>query len=160
MGLRVQDLCRQVTKGVITLFHPSPFPTLHFFATDCNFQFIQGNQFHYKNQRCSELDIELGDLTSLICDSEQDIIRQLEVQLRGHEGHLHDTSAALAELDVLIGLSCVAFDLNYVRPEVRVNSTELYIKAGRHPLQEFIVENFIPVQLDPDLHYPCCSISL
>jgi DNA mismatch repair ATPase MutS len=61
-----------------------------------------------QNQRCYSLDEDFGDLLSIICDLEGQLIRQLEEGLLEHEGHLHDASESLAELDVLIGLSCVA----------------------------------------------------
>ena len=53
------------------------------------------------------------------------------------------TSASLAELDAVLSLASAAVDLGLVRPNM-VEENVVVIKAGRHPLQELVVDAFIP----------------
>ena len=58
---------------------------------------------------------------------------------------LQDTADAIAEIDVIGGLTETARLFNYCRPSIN-NDSELIIKGGRHPVidQNIIDEKFIP----------------
>ncbi|HEB42066.1 MAG TPA: DNA mismatch repair protein MutS [Candidatus Dependentiae bacterium] len=56
---------------------------------------------------------------------------------------LRKCAHALANLDALVGLSAVAYNNNYVRPELN-NNRLIIIENGRHPVVEAVLEhNFI-----------------
>jgi DNA mismatch repair protein MSH5 len=49
----------------------------------------------------------------------------------------------LESLDATISLGAIAVERNFVRPEI-VDESVVIIKDGRHPLQELVVDTFIP----------------
>jgi len=73
--------------------------------------------------------------------------KELFIQIRkttGEQGDRIQKSAHLiAELDAFSSLAEVAARNDYVRPEV-VDSDEIYIRQGRHPVVELISRPFIP----------------
>lgn len=73
--------------------------------------------------------------------------KELFIQIRkttGEQGNRIQKSAHLiAELDAFSSLAEVAAENDYVRPEV-VDSDEIYIRQGRHPVVELISRPFIP----------------
>lgn len=64
---------------------------------------------------------------------EQDLFQALRVRVAKECGRLQQTAAALAEIDVLAGLSVLAVNRRYVRPEVTLDPI-LDIRDGRHPV--------------------------
>lgn len=104
---------------------------------------------------------ELKELESKVLGSDERS-RQLEYELFltlrervvEHLVALQQTSAALAQVDVLLGLSETAQRYNYVRPTLLQDSKQLSIDGGRHPVieQTLVDEQFIPndAQLDHD----------
>ena len=49
----------------------------------------------------------------------------------------------LSSLDAIISLGTIAFEYDFVKPEI-VNESVVVIKGGRHPLQCISVDNFVP----------------
>jgi DNA mismatch repair protein MSH5 len=101
------------------------------------------------------LDAELGDLDGLIKDREKTILTELEETILEAEIELRESFDALSELDCILSFAECAVDLRFTRPKIVEHSDEhghlLYIKDGRHPLQELITEReFVPndVQID------------
>ena len=85
---------------------------------------------------------ELKEYESLILNAEErqqelesQLYRQVMAQVGGSAARLLRLAAALAELDVLVGLAEVAADQRYCRPTLD-RSGELRIVAGRHPVVE------------------------
>lgn len=68
---------------------------------------------------------------------------------------LKETAHFLAKADVLLSFANVAIESDYVRPEI-VDSNELYIKDGRHPVVEKILPmgEYVPndLKLIADIH--------
>jgi DNA mismatch repair protein MutS len=62
--------------------------------------------------------------------------------LNEHVPQLQQIARALAQLDVLAGFATTAVKRNYVRPEF-VDDRVIEIDAGRHPVVEAQIENFI-----------------
>ncbi len=85
---------------------------------------------------------------------EYELFLELRNQVCEHLVALQQTSAALAQIDVLLGLAETAQRHNHVRPLLLDQSKELTIISGRHPVleQTLIDEQFIPndAQLDQD----------
>lgn len=96
---------------------------------------------------------ELKELESKVLGSDERS-KQLEYELFlilrervcEHLSALQVTSAALAQIDVLVGLSETAQRYGHVRPQLSTESKELTIISGRHPVieQTLVEENFIP----------------
>ena len=68
---------------------------------------------------------------------------------------IKDTAHFMARADVLLSFATSALESNYVRPEI-VDSNELYIKDGRHPVVEKILPmgQYVPndLRLIADIH--------
>lgn len=66
---------------------------------------------------------------------ELELFTDLVEQVLQNSNALHETAAALAELDVFLGWAAIARQRNYCRPEID-ESTRLEIVEGRHPVVE------------------------
>ncbi len=85
---------------------------------------------------------ELAETEGLIASAaeralaiEQEVFTDLARSVGEAERALCETAAALAELDHYAGLAELAFQENYVRPEV-TDGMEFEIRGGRHPVVE------------------------
>ena len=85
---------------------------------------------------------ELAETEGLIASAaeralaiEQEVFAELARAVGELERALCETAAALAELDHCAGLAELAFEENYVRPEV-TEGLEFEIRGGRHPVVE------------------------
>jgi DNA mismatch repair protein MutS len=74
---------------------------------------------------------------------EKSLFDALLETLNEHVPQLQRIARALAQLDVLAGFGATASRRNYVRPEF-VEERAIEIDAGRHPVVEGQIENFIP----------------
>ena len=113
---------------------------------DFAFVFSEAGKSFFKNNDVRDLDERIGDLDSIIKDTEALILAELEDDILDCDCELRNTFNALAELDCTLAFAACAVDLNYVRPIVLPTAENcIQIKNGRHPLQEIIVEaDFIP----------------
>eukprot|EP00731_Ephydatia_muelleri_P019153 Em0011g1193a len=107
---------------------------------------------HYKTDRTKELDAQLGDTQCEITDRETIIMHRLQAVILEHTNILLDTVELAAELDCLLALAVFAREHNCVRPELQ-EEPGIYIKAGRHPLQELCVTAFVPNDAHIDLKH-------
>lgn len=116
--------------------------------------FNQDDEAFFKTKEVRRLDDEVGDLHGLIKDTECMIVTDLEEMLLDSETELRETFKALSELDCILAFASCAFDFKFVCPQILEASTNrIYIKKGRHPLQEIITErDFVPndVRIDQD----------
>lgn len=82
---------------------------------------------------------------------ESSLLRQLEERVLEFEPGLVDLSHRLAEFDAWMALAEAADLQEWTRPEFVPDGTMTLIQGGRHPLQEMVVEQFIPndTALDP-----------
>lgn len=71
---------------------------------------------------------------------EQKIYNDLVEYSKSFVDMIKDVSHFLARVDVLLSFATVAIESNYVKPEI-VDTNELYIKDGRHP----VVEKILPM---------------
>ncbi|KAG0031147.1 MutS protein msh5 [Podila clonocystis] len=113
-----------------------------------SFQFKTEHTVYYKNDKMrrkwrEKLDENLGDLHGLIVDREIDILQALQERIQEYELFLLSCSEVCSELDALLALAYSAKLRNYKQP-VMTNKNVLYIKKGRHPLQELSVDAFVP----------------
>ena len=98
---------------------------------------------YYKDEYMDEFDNRYGDVRSAITDLTNDMKRQIEDLVLEHEVAIHHAIDALARLDALLSLAAASAEYGYCRPHVEY-STRLIVQGGRHPLQEFTVDQFQP----------------
>lgn len=71
---------------------------------------------------------------------EQKIYNDMVEYSKTYVDVLKETAHFLARIDVLLSFATVAIESNYIKPEI-VDTNELYIKDGRHP----VVEKILPM---------------
>ena len=86
---------------------------------------------------------------------EQKIFNDLVEYSKSFVDIIKDTAHFLARVDVLLSFATTAIESNYIKPEI-VDSNELYIKDGRHPVVEKILPmgQYVPndLKLIADIH--------
>ena len=73
-----------------------------------------------------------------IVSLEQQLYQDLRNQIKGVIKKVQETARALAELDVLASLATVAYESNYICPNIVMNG-QINIRDGRHP----VIEKFL-----------------
>lgn len=102
-----------------------------------------------QNDRCYELDQQLGDVHSSIVEREGAVVCELERLALEAAPALLEVAAAAAELDCLLALADVARQYRLVRPVLDERpGAPFRIVGGRHLLQELCVPVFIANDLD------------
>ena len=71
-----------------------------------------------------------------ILSLEQQLFEDLLKKLISYVPTIQNNARLISELDCLLSFAQVAFDNNYVRPEMHSDSTEFSIIGGRHPVIE------------------------
>ncbi|KAI9713851.1 MAG: MutS protein msh5 [Bogoriella megaspora] len=97
---------------------------------------------YFKNGATHQMDDELGDIYTLICDREIEIVHELAQFVLEYEALLIRASDICGELDCLLALAQGARNYNLVRPRMSSQNV-IDIKGGRHPLQELTVPSFV-----------------
>ena len=77
-----------------------------------------------------------------IAELEKDLFDQVRKTIAGQAGRIQATARLLGELDVYASLAEVAVKNDYVRPQL-VESDEICVQQGRHPVVEFQSRPFI-----------------
>jgi DNA mismatch repair protein MSH5 len=116
--------------------------------------FVQDGEVYFKCSEMRELDAELGDLDIFIRDKERIILNELEENILEKQSELLECFKAVSSLDCILSFTDCAADLGYSRPLVidddalqdqKQRKQVVYIKEGRHPLQEVITNTeFVP----------------
>ena len=106
------------------------------------FQFKSEEKLFYKSERMAELDDKYGDLYSAIVDMESEIECSLATFVVGHQDALAPAKK-LAVIDCLQAMATVSKEEKWCRPTLS-SSSVLHIVDGRHPLQEKVVDAFVP----------------
>ena len=90
---------------------------------------------------------ELKDLEARVMDAEDRIsameaviFEQLRLEIVGQARRIRQSAVAIAELDVLRGLSQAAVENDYTRPGFSTNG-KIQIEGGRHPVVEQVLED-------------------
>ncbi|CAO3593344.1 unnamed protein product [Absidia cylindrospora] len=105
----------------------------------CDLQFTTQDHYYYKNERTRDMDEEIGDIHGMIVDKQIELVQNLSVHILQYQAQLLQTARVLAEFDCI-----AALQNNYVKPYLTDASNELTIIQGRHPLQEHVMDAFIP----------------
>ncbi|CCI48498.1 unnamed protein product [Albugo candida] len=118
---------------------------------DFVFQFQEDdNTFYYKvDECCRDLDESIGDIFGHIQDMQRGnlpvlaLLEQLTITLIPHECSIHKMCELMGFLDVYMALAECARNSSFIRPRVH-EEISISVKQARHPLQELVVEQFIP----------------
>lgn len=108
-----------------------------------SYQYGSEIKAYFKNGFTRELDANIGDLHSLISGREIEIIAELQAEITKRVPMLIACGDIIAEMECLLAFAAIAAQNSYTRPEL-VCEPIFDIQDGRHPLQELIVETFIP----------------
>lgn len=75
---------------------------------------------------------------------EQTLFDGIKRQVQGHISALRKSAHAIAHIDALLSLACLAYDNGYVRPQLNDNR-DIVIAKGRHPVvEQASMHTFIP----------------
>ncbi|KAG7088348.1 hypothetical protein E1B28_012352 [Marasmius oreades] len=107
------------------------------------FQFSSESQVYFKSQEMHDMDSHIGDLHSLIVDREIEIVQDLLEEVLVHDETIRRVCDVCAELDCLLAFADVSSAYEYRRP-IMVEENMIEIVQGRHPLQEMVVDTFVP----------------
>ncbi|KAI9573599.1 DNA mismatch repair protein MutS [Boletus coccyginus] len=102
-------------------------------------------RFHvyFKSKEMQDMDDHIGDLHPAIVDREIEIVQELLDKVLRYGPAMEDASSVCAELDCLLSFAEAARAFNYRRPRM-VEEPIVDIVQGRHPLQEHILDTFVP----------------
>ncbi|KAF9783468.1 muts domain V-domain-containing protein [Thelephora terrestris] len=107
------------------------------------FQFSSEAHVYFKSQQMTDLDTHIGDLHTSIVDRELEIIEELLQRVIVYEEALTQICDLCAELDCLLSFAQAARTYNLNMPDMCEGNVTKIIK-GRHPLQELVVDTFVP----------------
>ena len=103
------------------------------------------NAERYITPDLKEFEIKILSAKEKIVSLEQQLYQDLRNQIKGVIKKVQETARALAELDVLASLATVAYESNYICPNIVMNG-QINIRDGRHPVIEKFLkrEVFVP----------------
>ena len=103
------------------------------------------NAERYITPDLKEFEIKILSAKEKIISLEQQLYQDLRDQIKGVIKKVQETARALAELDVLASLATVAYESNYICPNIVMNG-QINIRDGRHPVIEKFLkrEVFVP----------------
>lgn len=93
------------------------------------------NAERYITEELKTYEEKITSAESRIYEIEQGLFQDLLTELSKQVGVIQKNATALAKLDVLCGLSVLAVERNYCKPEINL-SYSLHIEEGRHPVIE------------------------
>ena len=110
------------------------------------------NSERYFTEELKEYEVKILSAEEEIVSLELGIFESLQNEILNYASIIQKNAKVLARLDVAAGLSKLAINRKYCRPEMDESSL-LIIKDGRHPVVEDLLpmgEDFIPNDLDLD----------
>ncbi|KZT11913.1 uncharacterized protein LAESUDRAFT_670086 [Laetiporus sulphureus 93-53] len=108
-----------------------------------SFQFSSESHVYFKSQEMHDMDAHIGDLHPMIVDREIEIVQSLLEKILVFKEVVSHVCDACAELDCLLSFAEASRACNYNRPHM-VDDNIIDIRQGRHPLQEMVVDTFVP----------------
>eukprot|EP00178_Gracilaria_changii_P024638 TRINITY_DN743_c0_g4_i1.p1 TRINITY_DN743_c0_g4~~TRINITY_DN743_c0_g4_i1.p1 ORF type:complete len:726 (-),score=78.13 TRINITY_DN743_c0_g4_i1:4338-6515(-) len=100
--------------------------------------------FHFKNQKCHDLDEEIGDIHGTILELEAHACRYLGSKVLEHASAILEMTSIVKELDCLQALAVAANEYSWTTPVFVNYDHGIEIEDGRHPLVELVVPTFVP----------------
>ncbi len=117
------------------------------------------NAERYTTKELKEMEDSILNAEDKLYGLEYEVFCNIRDTIAANVLRIHETSKAVAKLDVFASLSYVAEQNKYVRPTLNENGV-IEIKDGRHPVVEKIMENglFIPNDTRLDNNKNCISV--
>ncbi|KAH9846354.1 muts domain V-domain-containing protein [Lenzites betulinus] len=103
----------------------------------------RSSHVYFKSQEMNDMDMHIGDLHPAIVDREIEIIQVLQEKVLAFEADIARACDICAELDCLLSFAAASRAQDYRRPRM-TEMNVINIKQGRHPLQELVVDTFVP----------------
>ncbi|TID21742.1 mismatch repair protein 5 [Venturia nashicola] len=97
---------------------------------------------YYKSSHMREMDQKYGDIWSMICDKEIEIVHELAQNVLQYEELLTTVSDICGELDSMIALALGAKQYKLCRPSLTKHNI-IRVEGGRHILQELTVGSYV-----------------
>ncbi|KAI0366907.1 hypothetical protein BV20DRAFT_951195 [Pilatotrama ljubarskyi] len=91
----------------------------------------------------TDMDVHIGDLHPAIVDREIEIVQALQEKVLVYAPDISRACDICAELDCLLSFAAATRSYDYRRPRMTEDNV-INIKQGRHPLQELVVDTFVP----------------
>ncbi|KAI6114298.1 DNA mismatch repair protein MutS [Pisolithus sp. B1] len=108
-----------------------------------SFQFSSESHVYFKSKEMHDMDHHIGDLHSAIVDREIELVQELLEKIMPFHDSIIGICEVCAELDCLLAFAEAARSFDYRRPQM-VEGSIINIVQGRHPLQELVVDAFVP----------------
>lgn len=111
-------------------------------TTDLTYVFKNKENFYFKNERMIELAEKYGDISAIIRNLEFEIVDQIQDEYMKNSHIFANVIDLVAELDTLLAFAYLAYERDYVKPELHLNNniseseSFLEIREARHPLAE------------------------
>lgn len=99
------------------------------------------NAERYITEELKSLEAKILSAESELLQIENKLFNEISSELSKFSPRVIDLADLIAEIDILINFSEVARENRYVRPRI-INSSELKIIDGRHPVVEKLVSDF------------------
>ncbi|WP_416197967.1 MAG: DNA mismatch repair protein MutS [Sporanaerobacter sp.] len=97
-----------------------------------------------------EMEAKILGAEEKLIDLEYNVFIKVREDIKGETRRIQSVSKIIANLDALLSLSEVAYNNNYVRPELN-NDGKIEIKNGRHPVVEKMLKGILFVPNDTHL---------
>ncbi len=98
----------------------------------------------YVTEELKEMEDTILNAEDKRCQLEYGVFLEVRAALEETLPRIQETAHAVALLDVLQSFASVAYEYNFVRPQMGANG-KIYIKDGRHPVIEKIMkQSFVP----------------
>ncbi|EYE88214.1 DNA mismatch repair protein MutS [Fervidicella metallireducens AeB] len=95
-------------------------------------------------QELKEKEEQILGAEQKVIDLEYELFVEIRNQVASNIARIQKTAAYISTIDVLLSFSRVAYENNYVRPEITKDGL-IDIKDGRHPVVEKVITNiFVP----------------
>ncbi|RUM29917.1 MAG: DNA mismatch repair protein MutS, partial [Aquifex sp.] len=101
------------------------------------------NSERFTTEELQRLEEKILSAQTRINDLEYEIYRELRERVVKELDKVGNNASAVAEVDFIQSLAQVAYEKDWVRPEIH-EGYELLIEEGRHPVIEEFVENYVP----------------
>jgi DNA mismatch repair protein MutS len=98
------------------------------------------NAVRFSTAELADLEQKIAMAASRTLAIELDLFNSFRILVTAHGATISSVAAALAELDVFLGLARIAVERRYVRPTVDDSST-FTIEQGRHPVVEAALQH-------------------
>ncbi|KAJ8463856.1 hypothetical protein ONZ51_g9983 [Trametes cubensis] len=96
---------------------------------------LSGSHVYFKSQEMRDMDTHI--------DREIEIVQALQESLLEYAEDIARVCDICAELDCLLSFAAASRSYDYRRPHM-IERNVIEIKQGRHPLQELVVDTFVP----------------